>query len=94
MATLQVRGIDDKLYAELKRLAQDENRSLNQEVIVLLKNSLMPFQDRLSPAEATRELLKLRWADKRSADRIIQDIEGGRKNKKFFRDFPNVFARH
>ena len=71
MATLQVRGLDDKLYTELKRLAKDENRSLNQEVIVLLKKSIAPAQSRISPREATRELLKLRWEDSRSAAEIL-----------------------
>ena len=91
MATLQVRGLDDKLYTELKRLAKDENRSLNQEVIVLLKKSIAPAQSRISPREATRELLKLRWEDNRSAAEIIQDIESNRKNKKILRNFSNVF---
>ena len=91
MATLQVRGIDDELYAKLKCLARDENRSLNQEIIVLLRKSLASFQGRLSPAEATRELLKLRWDDNRSAGKIVKDIRNARKNK-IFRDFSDVFT--
>lgn len=40
MATLQVRDFPDDLHAELAALAEDQHRSLAQQVIVLLKQAL------------------------------------------------------
>lgn len=40
MANLQVKGIDDGLYEQMKRRAAAENRSVSQEVIFLLKAHL------------------------------------------------------
>ena len=41
MANLQVKGIDDEFYGELKRLAEAENRSLSQQVMVILREYLL-----------------------------------------------------
>jgi hypothetical protein len=40
MAILQVRDIDDQLYASLKEIAKSENRSLSQEVVPILEKYL------------------------------------------------------
>ena len=37
MANLQIKGMDDDLYARLKSLAASENRSISQQVIFLFK---------------------------------------------------------
>jgi len=37
MADLQIKGMDDELYANLKDLAASENRSISQQVLFLLK---------------------------------------------------------
>ena len=40
MANLQIKGIEDNLYEEIKKLAVDENRSINQQVLFLVKEYL------------------------------------------------------
>ena len=89
MATLQVRGIDEKLYNSLRQRAKNDYRSINQEVIAILKEYL--GQPHFSAAEATGEFLKLRWEDSRSAEEIIKDIENSRRNKKNFGDMRGLF---
>jgi hypothetical protein len=84
MAILQVRDIDDRLYASLKNLAKSENRSLSQEVISILEKYLSnPVAFKNNP---TREFLSLSgsWADDRTADEIVKDIKKNRRNRKRF----------
>lgn len=40
MAILQVKGIDDELYAQLGKIAAAENRSISQQVLYLIKGDL------------------------------------------------------
>ena len=84
MAILQVRDIDDRLYASLKKLAQSENRPLSQEVISILEKYLL--NPALFKNNPTREFLSLSgsWADDRTADEIVKDINKNRKNSKRF----------
>jgi plasmid stability protein len=84
MAILQVRDIDDRLYASLKKLAQSENRSLSQEVISILEKYLS--NPALFKNNPTREFLSLStsWEDDRTADEIIADIKKNRRNSKRF----------
>lgn len=84
MAILQVRDIDDRLYASLKEIARSENRSLSQEVISILERYLA------NPAvfgnNHTKAFLALSgaWEDKRTADEISSDIKRERRNSKRF----------
>ncbi|GBR75095.1 antitoxin [Candidatus Termititenax aidoneus] len=90
MAILQVRDIDDRLYDSLKQKAQSDNRSISQEVVVILETYLAnPSADNTNP---TQEFLKLSWADTRDADEIITAIRKDRKNKKSFGEYNGVFA--
>jgi len=41
MANLQIKGIDDNLYGQIKALAASENRSISQQVLFLVKNYLL-----------------------------------------------------
>ncbi|OGP82685.1 MAG: antitoxin [Deltaproteobacteria bacterium RBG_16_54_11] len=84
MAILQVRDIDDRLYASLKKLAHSENRSLSQEVISILEKYLS--NPALFKNNPTREFLSLStsWEDDRTADEIIADIKKNRRNSKRF----------
>jgi hypothetical protein len=36
MANLQIKGIDDDLYAQIKSLAVSENRSVSQQILFLV----------------------------------------------------------
>jgi plasmid stability protein len=91
MAILQVRDIDDRLYSSLKDLAKSENRSLSQEVILILEKYLsnpLVFKD-----NPTRAFLSLSgsWDDERTAREIVDDIKKGRKNSKRFGEENVVF---
>jgi plasmid stability protein len=80
MATLQVRSIDDQLYEALGRRAAMDNRSISQEVTVILKKYLS------SPPSAssrnTEDFLALcgSWQDERNADDIIKEIRRDRRS--------------
>jgi len=82
MAILQVKGINDDLYAELKELAEMENRSISQQVIYLLRLYLAR-KEQMDRAQSSAEiLLELSgaWKDSRSPQRIVQDLKKARRN--------------
>jgi len=41
MANLQIKGIDENLYAQIKKLAAAENRSVSQQIVFLAKEYLV-----------------------------------------------------
>ncbi|MEK7286322.1 MAG: antitoxin [Nitrospirota bacterium] len=89
MANLQVRDIDDRLYASVRNLAMQKKRSISQEVIHILEKYLSrPQSFDLNP---TDEFLKLSgsWKDTRSSDDIILEIKSARKkSNRFAGDVP------
>jgi plasmid stability protein len=92
MATMQVKSMDDQLYNALKIKAKADNRSLSQQVVMIIKEYLSnPGQKN---QHQTNEFLKLAgsWKDDRSAEKIIQDIKNRRSKKRFdFMDNTDVF---
>jgi plasmid stability protein len=90
MAILQVRDIDDRLYDSLKQKAQSENRSISQEVTVILETYLA--NPNIYNTNSTREFLKLSWDDNKTAAEIINAIRKARKNKKSFGEYDGLFA--
>lgn len=84
MANLQIKGIDDELYNEIKKLAASEKRSVSQQVLFLVKNYLANkprFDAAKTPSEVFLELHGS-WQDEREADQIIDQIKKARKNIK------------
>lgn len=84
MANLQIKGIDDELYNKIKRLAEEEKRSVSQQVLFLVKNYLAK-KPRCDAAQTPSEvLLELHgsWQDERGADQIVDQIKRARKNMK------------
>jgi len=82
MANLQVKGMDDQLYASLKDLATSENRSISQQVLFVLKRYLgrkHQFQTIKTPAQVLLELAGS-WEDVRSSENIIKDLKKSRTN--------------
>lgn len=80
MANLQVKGMDDSLYEQLKDLAESSNRSVSQEVVYLLKWYLARQQQLAgtrSPAEVLLELSGA-WKDERDAREIVDDLRASR----------------
>ena len=84
MANLQVKGIDDKLYDAIKKLAASENRSVSQEMLFLVKEYLAKRRQigtTRTPAEVLLDLSGS-WTDERSADTIIAEIKSARKGSR------------
>ena len=82
VANLQIKGIDDRVYAELKVLAARENRSLSQQVLFLIRRFISrrkAFETSKSGAEALLELSGS-WQDSRQSDDIVSDIRKARRN--------------
>ena len=76
MATLQVRSIDDQLYKVLGKVAKDENRSISQEVVYILKKYFSKPVQHFD--NATEAFLELTLDDERDANEIISDIYSNR----------------
>ena len=81
MANLQIRGIQDELYQELRKLASAENRSISQQVLFLVKEYLAGRKGTCtskSPAEVLLELSGS-WEDEREASAIVEDLRSARR---------------
>ncbi|MCI0412662.1 hypothetical protein L0222_07660 [bacterium] len=87
MAILQVRGIDDNLYAELKELAESENRSVSQQVVHLLRLYLARKEQIDRSKASAQVLLELSgsWKDARPAQQIIKELRKARKSSRKLR---------
>ena len=83
MATMQVKSMDDQLYNALKIKAKADNRSLSQQVVMILKEYLSKPDKKLQ--HQTDEFLDLAgsWRDDKSAETIIKDITKRRSIKRF-----------
>ncbi len=87
MANLQIKGMDDDLYAQLKLLAASENRSISQQVLFLLKIYLAKkhqLQEAKTPAQVLLELSGS-WEDDRTAEEIVKELKAERKSSKKLR---------
>lgn len=68
MAILQIKGIEESFYNEIKALAASENRSVSQEVLYLLKHYLASgnqIRKNKTPAQVLLELSGS-WIDSKS----------------------------
>jgi hypothetical protein len=87
MANLQIKGIDENLYVQIKKLASAENRSVSQQVIFLAKEYLAKrkgLQASKSPAQVLLELSGS-WVDERTPEQIIREIKSSRRSSKKLR---------
>ena len=87
MANLQIKGMDDDLYAQLKSLAASENRSISQQILFLLKLYLARkhhLQGARTPAQVLLELSGS-WEDDRPVEQIVKELKAGRKSSKKLR---------
>ncbi len=79
MAILQVRSLDDQLYEALGRRAAMENRSISQEVTMMLKEFLsQPISKHKSATENFLELCGS-WDDTRTEQKISLEIRKSRE---------------
>jgi hypothetical protein len=92
VATLQVKGIDDALYRALGARAKQDNRSISQQVVKLIQDSLARSSG--SAEEATGAFLALcgSWKDDRSARQIAAGIRKSRRSGRRFREGGDVLA--
>jgi len=84
MSNLQIKGMDDELYKELKKLAAEENRSVSQQALFLFKEYLARKQrvrDLKTPAQVLLDLSGS-WKDEKDSATIIAKIKKARKNSK------------
>ncbi|MBI5584353.1 MAG: hypothetical protein HY892_11055 [Deltaproteobacteria bacterium] len=82
MSNLQIKGIDEDLYAQIKEMANEENRSLSQQILFLAREYLAKrkkIRTVKSPAQVLLELSGS-WADDRPAEEIIKALRKGRRN--------------
>jgi len=79
MPAITIKNIPDDLYKELKLVAEQHHRSINSEVIVCLKRTLLPQnispKDRLSDIRALRSQVQ---ASDITPEMIVQAINDGR----------------
>jgi hypothetical protein len=82
MANLQIKGMSDDFYAQIKALAGSENRSVSQQVIFMTKEYLLKKQQVQAIKMPAQVLLELSgaWEDDRTAKEIIEDLKKSRKN--------------
>jgi hypothetical protein len=91
MSNLQIKGIDERLYQELKKQAADENRSVSQQVLFLIRNHLAQKRKAHGSETAAQTLLTLAgsWDDSRSAEEIVDDIKRSRRSsRKLYEGLP------
>ena len=84
MANLQIKGIDNELYNELKRIAAEENRSVSQQTLFLVRDYIAKRQNIRGTKSPGQVLLDLSgsWKDDRKSEEIISEIREARKNLK------------
>ncbi len=82
MANLQIKGMNDDFYAEIKELAGAENRSVSQQILFITKEYLAKKKQVQSARTTAQILLDLAgaWDDPRTADEIIADLKQSRTN--------------
>lgn len=84
MANLQVKGIDDSFYEDLKQLAAAESRSVSQQVVVILREYLAK-RPAVARAQTSAEVLlglAGSWEDDRDAEEIISSVRKARRSSK------------
>jgi hypothetical protein len=87
MANLQINGIDEHLYAQIKKLASAENRSVSQQILYLAKEYLAKKKTAQASRTPAQVLLELSgsWEDGRTPEKIIREIKQARRNSKKLR---------
>ena len=82
MANLQIKGMNDDFYAQIKVLAGSESRSVSQQILFMTKEYLLKKQQVQAAKMPAQILLELSgaWEDGRSAEEIVADLKQARKN--------------
>ena len=94
MANLQIKGMDDALYLEIKHMAKDEHRSVSQQILYITKLFLSKrktIEHLKTPAEVLLELAGS-WEDVRPTEEIITEVRAARTNSIRLSEGLNVSA--
>jgi len=83
MATLQVRSMDDEMYQALGRRAAMDNRSISQEVTLIIEKFLATPADQSPSTDEEALRLAGSWEDSRSAEEIANSIRKVRSTDRF-----------
>lgn len=88
MANLQIKGMNDDFYAQIKALAGSENRSISQQILFMTKEYLLKKQQLQAVKMPAQVLLELAgaWEDGRTAEEIIAELKQSRKNTPITRE--------
>ena len=88
MANLQIKGMNDDFYAQIKVLAGSENRSISQQILFMTKEYLLKKQQLQAVKMPAQVLLELAgaWEDGRTAEEMIADLKQSRKNTPITRE--------
>ena len=79
MPTLQVRNLPEDIYVKLNMIAAEENRSIAQQTIVLLRESLgLHRNNKLRRKALLEDLSKKRYPDASKVD-VVQLIREDRQ---------------
>ena len=82
LANLQIKGIQDDLYQEIKKMAAAEGRHVSQQILFLVRDYLAKKGSVRATRTTAQVLLELSgsWEDRKDADQIIAEINHARKN--------------
>lgn len=82
MANLQIKGMNDNLYAQIKALAKSEKRSVSQQVLFMTKEYLLKKQQVAVEKMPAQVLLEISgsWEDERTPAEIVAELKQARKN--------------
>jgi predicted CopG family antitoxin len=82
MANLQIKGMDEAVYEELKRLAAAENRSVSQQTLFLIKEYLAKKHRVYALKTPVQVLLELAgsWEGEETSEEIITKIKKARRS--------------
>jgi hypothetical protein len=82
LANLQIKGIQDDLYQEIKKMAAEEGRHVSQQILFLVRDYLAKKGPVCATRTTAQVLLELSgsWEDRKDADQIIAEISHARKN--------------
>ncbi|MGD0783393.1 MAG: antitoxin [Candidatus Aminicenantales bacterium] len=84
MATLQVKGMDDRLYEALRARAAMDNRSVSQEVVAIVRDYLArPAGDVRKAGEAFLELIGSWEGDETPEEAAAALREARRSGRRF-----------
>jgi hypothetical protein len=88
MAILQIKGVDDDFYKQIKEMAAAENRSVSQQILYLTRRYLASAKQPHSTRTAAEVLLELAgsWNNGTTADEIIEDLKSRRVNSTRLKD--------